>query len=557
MFDLQRGNTPLVPPGRRALAVAFVLVLVLVLALVPACTSGGGGGGGGKGKGGIGGGAGGGSTTPGSGSGSGQAQPATATAETPTGAAGDVDFFYTLAHPGGSPADIAVDYSVDGGRSYYPATAGPGGDGTTGLSTTASGGGGSGGGGSGVRHRYVWSSLTDCAATDQYEVRLRVTPIAPAAGTPSESAVFTVSNAALASPGAAVLLRYPYVQKVTQTSAVVHWRLDRAALGAVEYGTTPALGAVATSSGPATEHALDLAGLTPGAPCFYRVLGDGFRMTPIEQLKTANDASQQRFRFVVFGDSGNGGNSQRAVADLMRAAGPDFAIHVGDVIYPYGSDDDYTPKFFGPYRDLLRRAPIFPSLGNHDILAFLGDPYLQNFDLFTNNPDGSERYYSYTYGHSRFIAIDSSLGFIIPGSGQHTWLIDQLQNPANQTGSTWTFVYFHHAPYSSGQHGSNYLIRYLVSPIFEQAGVDVVFTGHDHNYERTDPVRDFVSGGPGVVYFVSGGGGASTRNVGSSGFTAYSEEVHHFLQVDIDGRTLTAQAIREDGTVADTWTYSK
>jgi hypothetical protein len=92
--------------------------------------------------------------------------------------------------------------------------------------------------------------------------------------------------------------------------------------------------------------------------------------------------------------------------------------------------------------------------------------------------------------------------------------------------------------------------RAVLAPIFEAHHVDLVFNGHDHDYERTQSIN-------GVVYIVSGGGGASLYNVTPQAFSAYAETAYHAVVVDVDGCALSLQAVKPDGTVFDTLTLNK
>ena len=90
----------------------------------------------------------------------------------------------------------------------------------------------------------------------------------------------------------------------------------------------------------------------------------------------------------------------------------------------------------------------------------------------------------------------------------------------------------------------------MLAPIFEANHVDVVFNGHDHDYERTQSIN-------GVVYVVSGGGGASLYNVTPQAFSVYAESTYHAVVVDVDNCTLNLQAVKPDGTVFDVLTLNK
>src|SRR5205807_1909996 len=115
--------------------------------------------------------------------------------------------------------------------------------------------------------------------------------------------------------------------------------------------------------------------------------------------------------------------------------------------------------------------------------------------------------------------------------------------------------------YSSGiTHGSNLIIRAELVPLFDAHAVDMVFTGHEHNYERTLPLQanQVVAPGAGTVYVTTGGGAKNLYPLGPlSFFTAYAESVHHFVRVAVDGETLTEEMIGVDGTVRDSMTLVK
>ena len=115
---------------------------------------------------------------------------------------------------------------------------------------------------------------------------------------------------------------------------------------------------------------------------------------------------------------------------------------------------------------------------------------------------------------------------------QAAWLDADLT--ANQL--PWTIVYWHKPPFSSGEHGSDGGARTYFVPILEKHKVPLVLNGHDHDYERTTPQN-------GVTYVVTGGGGVGVRPVGSSGFTAFSDAVIHFVYVTVAGNELALHAI--------------
>jgi predicted phosphodiesterase len=345
------------------------------------------------------------------------------------------------------------------------------------------------------------------------------------------------------------LTRGPYLQSTTRDSTIVVWQTGSAGDSVVEYGTAGFTSAI-TDTTLASTHVVTLTGLSTGATYQYRVKTGG-TLLYTSTFATAPNAGAA-FDFVIIGDSGTNSPEQNAVAARMNALQPDFILHTGDVIYPSGAAGDYDSKFFQPYRDLLDDAPIFPSLGNHDYGTASGGPYLDVFYLPANAPANLERYYSFDWGNAHFVALDSMR--LYPNTAMtDTVMLDWLQADLAASTATWKFVYFHHAPYTSGAHRNDAYVlpvRNTLGPIFAQREVDVVFTGHDHSYERSRPIS-------GTVYIVSGGGGAPLYAVVPQLFTAYAASVHHTVQVQIEGCVLSLRAIDASGAVFDQIALSK
>ncbi len=157
-------------------------------------------------------------------------------------------------------------------------------------------------------------------------------------------------------------------------------------------------------------------------------------------------------------------------------------------------------------------------------------------DVFALPGNGAEQWYSYDWGRIHFVAIDTEADY----ATQAEWLDRDL------AASTlpWKIVYMHRPPYSSGNHGSDMPLRRLLAPIFEKHDVQLVLAGHDHDFERTKPQG-------GVAYVVTGGGGRGTYNVGSSDFTAFSEEVIHFTYVEVGVEELVLHAVDGIGVEFD------
>jgi calcineurin-like phosphoesterase family protein len=320
----------------------------------------------------------------------------------------------------------------------------------------------------------------------------------------------------------------------------------------VEYGTDSAFGAAAAAPGQTAHHAVTLTGLAAGTLYHYRVAGAGRILAEGHSFSTARGEEDPRFTFAVLGDSGKGNGAQYAVAERIKAIRPDFVLHTGDVVYPAGAARHFDDRYFRPYRDLIATTPFFLSLGNHDVATANGQAYLDAFPLPSNNPAGTKRYYSFEYGNARFIALDSNQP-CGPGSPMYAWLAAELARPRK----FWTFAFFHHPPYSSGHYGNTPGLREAWSPLFERSRVAMVFSGHEHSYERTVPIRDFDPAGPGVVYVVTGGGGGELYKVGRSAWTAQAASTHHVVRVEVRGCALDLQAITPDGATFDRTTIDR
>ncbi|HZE19689.1 MAG TPA: fibronectin type III domain-containing protein, partial [Candidatus Angelobacter sp.] len=166
---------------------------------------------------------------------------------------------------------------------------------------------------------------------------------------------------------AVTLTRHPSLWKVSPVSILVAWQTDVASQGKVLYGTTPALGAEATDGLTTTDHAITLTGLAPGTRYFYRLVSGTDTLTAGGDTLHSAPSGPAPFRFVAFGDCGVDDANQYAVAARIDSLNPDLGLVLGDVIYESGEAANFTPRYFTPYRPILRRSVFYPVVGNHDI----------------------------------------------------------------------------------------------------------------------------------------------------------------------------------------------
>jgi acid phosphatase type 7 len=422
---------------------------------------------------------------------------------------------------------------------------------------------------------------------------------------------------------------------------------------AVEFGLTPScdMSAAVTNRPRAAGHGGDvetrlnwhaeLRGLQLGRKYFYRVRGNG--QTLAEGFLTTRQPRGQRVRFVSFGDNSYGDISDRAIAFHTYQQHPDFVMNCGDNVYESGTDDEYQRFFFPVYNapvagssvgaPLLQSVPFYTVIANHDVqdkdangheiadfhrnpdaLAYytamhlpLNGPALPTHQTPTQGPRAAldafktcagDRFpkmanYSFDYGDAHFLCLDSNRYIDPNDAAWQTWINADLA----AADARWKFVVFHHPPFNVG--AEHYEVQHMrvLAPLFESHHVDVVLCGHEHNYQRSRPLRFMPAGlnrsaevagkdrrvtgtfsidtafdgaqhthPDGIVYVVTGAGG---KHLYDPGFTnnrslwKHAEDGnadyvatmvadrHSFSVFDVDGQMLTMVQIDENGAEFD------
>jgi len=332
------------------------------------------------------------------------------------------------------------------------------------------------------------------------------------------------------------IVRGPYLSCPTQSSITIRWANRMPAASTVEYGLTASYGLVSCEPSAAIEHTVILSNLRPSTEYHYRVCsGDTTRDFTFRTAVTP-DAP---VAFVVYGDSRTNHDVHAQILSMIEARRPMFILHTGDLVES-GKPSDWDTYF----SILCRRTtvgetiPVYSALGNHDEDTSL---YFQLMRLPVNSADGTSSYYSFDYGSAHCACVNSNIS-LSEGTPQRVWLEHNL---ASAQSARFRFVFLHHPPYSSSRHGSNEKMRKFLVPLCVQYRVQVVFAGHDHDYERTTPID-------GVTYIVTGGGGAPLYSFREDEpWTAYRESVHHFCTVRIDSAGCAIDMIRMDGSTGD------
>jgi 3',5'-cyclic AMP phosphodiesterase CpdA len=258
-----------------------------------------------------------------------------------------------------------------------------------------------------------------------------------------------------------------------------------------------------------------------------------------EQAALATAAQPgERLRFVVYGDNRTDGDAHRRVVEAIEAEGPDFLVNTGDLVD--ASNAGEWQSFFDIEYSLLLHTPFYPALGNHEADSGGGGRFAQLFPVGEKQRFGG-RAYGADFGDVHLAVIDSNgdLG------SQATWLDNDLA-AARARNLKHLYVVMHHGPFSGGRmllHGSNDEAREHIVPVARKYGVEALFGGHDHFYERGDS--------NGLAYFVSGGGGAPLHPAGSIAETKYAWSTHHYIVIDVFGTSAHATAKTVDGVAFD------
>lgn len=315
------------------------------------------------------------------------------------------------------------------------------------------------------------------------------------------------------------ITRGPYLQMMSPSSTRIRFRTDNDSKPTILIGKSPkSLTRSIKQTTSTKEHELVLDSLSSNTRYYYQIvtpsqtLGDStyfFQTAPAKGAKS-------KFSFWSTGDMYPGQAQLDVYEGFKKFIGNKYTniyLTVGDNVYAGASDNDFQANFFQVYQNgpILKQSALFPSTGNHDYdisSRRQDDPtiaYFQNFTLpqkgeLSGIPSNSEAYYSYDYGNTHFICLDShawgadNMRLFDGPSEQLNWLKKDLA--ANK--QDWTVVYFHHPPYTKGTYDSDsnqgfnaelYNLRNILVPIFDEYHVDIVLTGHSHIFERSKPLK--------------------------------------------------------------------
>lgn len=406
--------------------------------------------------------------------------------------------------------------------------------------------------------------------------------------------------------GVTELSRGPYLLMNSASAVTVRWRTATPSDSTVRFGTVQgALTGTATDATVTTEHEVRVTGLQPDTKYFYSAGSTAAALAGDDAdhyFKTAPVPGTDRpARVWLLGDSGTANSDQRAVRDAYYASPGykhnDIVLLLGDNAYNTGTDSEYQTALFDTYATVLQQSPVWSCLGNHETAqvrtgSYSGVPY---FDLFTfptaaecgGYISGTERYFSWDFGNIHFISLDVQTTNSTLRTNMLAWLANDLAANTRR----WTIAVWHHPPYTKGSHDSDtesqptWAREYLV-PMLEDAGVDLVVSGHSHCYERSWFLDGFyatptyitsgtvIDGGDGriggnggygkdyggrrgTVYVVAGSSGQATGGPLNHPVMYSSLNKLGSLILDIDGNRLDAKFINSTGVTEDYFTIAK
>jgi acid phosphatase type 7 len=374
--------------------------------------------------------------------------------------------------------------------------------------------------------------------------------------------------------------------------------------------------------------------LTPGAFFDYRISHEG-KPVFIGRAR-ARKAANQPLHFVVFGDTAEGSANQKRITYQAHLAKPDFIFITGDIVYDRGRASEYLDHFFPIFNadeasettgaPLLRSTLFLAAVGNHDTAYKQLDKWPDGLAYFyfwdlpkngpnlafgapnscvpTGNPDAQKilreaagnafprmANYSFDYGATHWLVLDSNYYVDWSNDKLRAWAEKDLK----ESKATWKFVAFHHPPFQSSNTHKNDQFMRVLADVFEKHGVDVVWSGHVHNYQRSHPLKFVAERSPNgqwrdtsgrvagkwtldktfdgekntkttaPIYIVTGGGGAGLydRKLDDNksewqDFTAkYIASVHSLTIVDVEGTKMTVRQLSDTGKELDKFVLTK
>jgi hypothetical protein len=389
--------------------------------------------------------------------------------------------------------------------------------------------------------------------------------------------VLTGASRALAGPGSGgPIVKGPWLQHVTPTSAIVRVEVDPPAPVTLELGMSGPPGTADSGAGSVVEsrearalHTILVKNLEPSTRYGFTVRAHGAQKYGAITTAPPDDGGAA-FRFLIYGDNRTDDAAHAAIVRAMVAAPSDFLINTGDLV-ENGASPSQWQTFFDIEAPLTRERCIFSCVGNHEIYDGAGVDYARYFgpaeipvslpraassvagapiatplpplDAGLGAPTLEQLSGTFRWSNARFFLVNGMVSYTA-GPGR-AWLERVLAASDAEAGLVWRIVVVHHGPWSSGPHGDNVLLQDAKVPdLLRSHKVDLVMSGHDHIYER--------GAAGGLAYLVSGGGGAPVYRIKKSESTSRKvESTRHFIDASATAVAIQFVATRPDGSTIE------
>ncbi|MBI4702214.1 MAG: metallophosphoesterase [Deltaproteobacteria bacterium] len=321
-------------------------------------------------------------------------------------------------------------------------------------------------------------------------------------------------------------------------------------------------------------HEAHACGLVPATRYFYKA-GAPAAWGKIYDVTTSPEiGTKQPWRLAAMGDTRDGPDVFARLQEMVLAAGTGVQIFTGDAVSVGLAQSGWNALLSAPGKDknvqeILARIPLMTVNGNHDNLAL---NYLAQLALPQELSPGEtdpEQWYSFDYANAHIVVLDDSGPADSILQGEERAFLEKDLAAVDRQKTPWLIAAHHRPMYSCSEHGSNLDLRSAWQPLYDKFQVDLVFNGHDHNYERSKPIRGdgvVAEQGPegqpvaqsGTVYVVAGAAGAPLYESGKDCKHTYkNESVYHYVALEIADKAMKYRAYRLDSTLLDSFDYQK
>ncbi len=395
----------------------------------------------------------------------------------------------------------------------------------------------------------------------------------------------------------AFLERQPYMVMQTDNSITIKWQSPQQEIGEVSYGLSNEGKNETVSDIKATDkHSITLSNLGECTKYFYLVKSPSMEINNEERSFTTLCQKAESQKLWLIGDSGKKGENQTKVyQEMLKYIGDDLNnlnmwILLGDNAYTSGTQKEYNEGLFEPYKELVQKFVPWAIIGNHDARRWA---FYNIWDFPTDAESGGvpsehEEFYSIDNGNLHLVMLDSETVSRKSDGEMASWLREDLK--ANT--KPWVIVAFHTPPYTDGGHKSDSdydsggrlkEMRETFVPIFDEFGVDLVVSGHSHDYERskllvnhtgksdtfdakkhvlqdsstcyTKPLK--AAKNSGTIYQVCGSSSKLDHAELKHPAMPFSFETMGSLIIDITPTTLSSKFLTIEGKIADEFTIKK